>query len=312
MRAPGLSPITKTRNPSPALPRPRRSRRLHSKLPTRHHPASREFRTSTKWSSSARKSPAPLRPTFPRFRRPTPAPPKTATTKTSLVWSKPGHWAARSGESKTGQKTRTTSATTRRLSTPSQWKWATATPLPGKIQCRKILVCLETVFPVNPDSASLTGDKSEADDVIQVFLPRPPQRTTSDRVSKPSRKQKRNPKVADAADGVDVDDRDQQQQFSYSVKYFTWTLSDDEDEGDDCQIVTLPLNRLRISNPTPGKNGCQKSKKNWKKLSLWPAWKETNLLLNHKIWRLVRFIVTSMKNFQDLVCKYRKRSTKHY
>ena len=117
--------------------------------------------------------------------------------------------------------------------------------------------CLKIVFPPNPDSQNQTGDKSDRDDdgaVIQVFLPRPAaaQRSTSERTTKPNRKQKRNLKLAD-----------QQQQFSYSVEYFTWTLSDEEEEdSDDCQSVTIPLlNRLRISNSNANKSSSKKESK---------------------------------------------------
>jgi len=111
---------------------------------------------------------------------------------------------------------------------------------------------------VHQDIASQTGDKSEAEEVLQVFLPRPVQRATSDKTMKPNRKQKRSHKpCCDDAEGDH-----HQQQFSYSVEYFTWTLSDEEEEeSDDCQSVTIPLNRLRISSSIPSKSSSTKSKK---------------------------------------------------
>lgn len=39
------------------------------------------------------------------------------------------------------------------------------------------------------------------------------------------------------------------QQFSYSVRYFNWALSSEEDEGDeDEQTITLPLKSMSLRN----------------------------------------------------------------
>ncbi len=114
-------------------------------------------------------------------------------------------------------------------------------------QCQtvNVIALLKIVFLINPDGPSQTGDSEE---IIQVCLPRPPRATGKS--SKPNRKQKRRQQQLLQQQG-DIDSAEQQQPFSYSVKYFTWALSDEEDESDDdsseCQTITLPLRQLKIS-----------------------------------------------------------------
>ena len=48
---------------------------------------------------------------------------------------------------------------------------------------------------------------------------------------------------------AEQDSLDEQKHFNYSVAYFTWALSDsEEDEEDECQSITLPLSKLMIAN----------------------------------------------------------------
>jgi hypothetical protein len=115
-------------------------------------------------------------------------------------------------------------------------------------QCQtvNVLALLKIVFLINPDGPSQTGD---SDEIIQVCLPRPPRATVKS--SKPNRKQKRRQQQQMLQQQGDIDSAEQQQPFSYSVKYFTWALSDEEDEdgSDDseCQTITLPLRQLKIA-----------------------------------------------------------------
>ena len=117
-----------------------------------------------------------------------------------------------------------------------------------QFQTVNVIALLKIVFLINPDGLSQTGDSEE---IIQVCLPRPPR--ASGKSSKPNRKQKRRQQQQLLQQQGDIDSAEQQQPFSYSVKYFTWALSDEEDEdgsdddSSECQTITLPLRHLKFA-----------------------------------------------------------------
>lgn len=225
------------------------------------------FRAEFRWSSLLVDSPIPDPTNLPE--RPMPRPdllrhrnllqlsipirPRRAATaavvQATKVKLRPnlGRWATKSGKSRTEQRKMAT------VQRSQKWKWWNVfrQQLKNRPRCRTTVLPLKIVFLINQDGLSPTGDiRRGEDEVIQVCLPRPP-RATSSRTLKPNRKQKRKQQQQQQGD---FDSQGQQQPFSYSVKYFTWALSDEEDDDDDddssdeCQNVTLPLSKLKISN----------------------------------------------------------------
>lgn len=90
------------------------------------------------------------------------------------------------------------------------------------------------VFPAGPDSVCPIGDAKTSSENVSLS------NSSVVNVKKAKKKKKTRQRV----------NRENQQgeedvpQFSYSVSYFTWAVSDEEDDTDDeCPNITLPIKR---------------------------------------------------------------------
>ena len=98
-----------------------------------------------------------------------------------------------------------------------------------------ILVLNQTqgiVFPVRPDLESPKGDRSLGD---RPKLPR----------------DLPDPMFGDRCDNLNASEQQEQHHISYSVSYFNYTVSTSEDE---CENVTVSLNRLKIRRSSRERN----------------------------------------------------------
>ena len=91
------------------------------------------------------------------------------------------------------------------------------------------------VFLAGPDSVCLTGDaKTSSENNVSLS-------NTSVVNVKKAKKKKKNRQRANRDNQEGEEDVPQ---FSYSVSYFTWAVSDEEDDTDDeCPNITLPIKR---------------------------------------------------------------------